>query len=115
MLSVEGGTRVTQLTEELKAVPREENRWFAQTIPDVVELTTLRVQEELAVSGDLDKATRIPVAERLSAAGSFTHHGRRLHRQRPAAARPIHTTRAAFEAGGIGFAHVREIVTARQA
>jgi hypothetical protein len=114
MLLVEGGTRVTQLAEGLRAVPREQNRQFAQTISDVVELSTLRVQEELAVSGDLDKAARIPVIEvslllnvSRTMAGVYIDNGLQLHDR-------FHQTRAAFEAGDIGFTHVREIVTALQ-
>ncbi|MGK9272860.1 HNH endonuclease [Williamsia muralis] len=115
MLLVEGGTRVTQLAEGLRTVPREENRRFAQTIADVVELATLRVNEELAVSGDLDKAARIPVVEvsmlldvSRTMAGVYIDNGLQLRDR-------FHQTRAAFEAGDIGFTHVREIVTALQA
>ena len=114
MLLVEGGTRVTQLAEGLRSVPREENRRFAQTIGDVVELATLRVQEELAVSGDLDKAARIPVIEvslllniSRTMAGVYIDNGLQLRDR-------FHQTRAAFEEGDIGFTHVREIVTALQ-
>ena len=114
MLLVEGGTRVTQLAEGLRAVPREENRRFAQTIAEVVELATLRVQEELAISGDLDKAARIPVVElsmlldvSRTMAGVYIDNGLQLRDR-------FHQTRAAFEAGDIGFTHVREIVTALQ-
>ncbi|PHV65220.1 HNH endonuclease signature motif containing protein [Williamsia muralis] len=114
MALVEGGTRVTQLAEGLRTVPREENRRFAQTIADVVELATLRVQEELAISGDLDKAARIPVVEvsllldvSRTMAGIFIDNGLQLRDR-------FHQTRAAFEAGDIGFTHVREIVTAVQ-
>ncbi|MGY3552063.1 hypothetical protein [Williamsia sp. R60] len=85
MLLVEGGTRVTQLAEGLRTVPREENRRFAQTIADVVELATLRVNEELAISGDLDKAARIPVVEvsllldvSRTMAGVYIDNGRQL-------------------------------------
>ncbi|WP_051406410.1 HNH endonuclease signature motif containing protein [Williamsia sp. D3] len=115
MLLVEGGTRVTQLAEGLRTVPREENRRFAQTIADVVELASLRVNEELAVSGDLDKAARIPVIEvsmllnvSRTMAGVYIDNGLQLRDR-------FHQTRAAFEAGDIGFTHVREIVTALQA
>ena len=114
MLLVEGGTRVTQLAEGLRTVPREENRRFAQTIADVVELATLRVNEELAISGDLDKAARIPVIEvslllnvSRTMAGVYIDNGLQLRDR-------FHQTRAAFEAGDIGFTHVREIVTALQ-
>jgi len=95
-------------------VPREENRRFAQVIADVVELATLRVQEELAVSGDLDKAARIPVVEvsmlldvSRTMAGVYIDNGLQLRDR-------FHGTRTAFEAGDIGFTHVREIVTALQ-
>ncbi|MGK9270645.1 HNH endonuclease [Williamsia muralis] len=115
MLLVEGGTRVTQLAEDLRAVPREVNRRFARTIADVVELATLRVHEELAVSGDLDKAARIPVVEvsllldiSRTMAGVYIDNGLQLRDR-------FHGTRAAFEEGDIGFTHVREIVTALQA
>ena len=114
MLLVEGGTRAIQLAEDLRTVPREVNRRFARTIADVVELATLRVHEELAVSGDLDKAGRIPVVEvsllldiSRTMAGVYIDNGLQLRDR-------FHGTRAAFEEGDIGFAHVREIVTALQ-
>ena len=115
MLLVEGGTRAIQLAEDLRTVPRELNRRFARTIADVVELATLRVHEELAVSGDLDKAARIPVVEvslllgvSRTMAGVYIDNG--LQRRDR-----FHQTRAAFQAGDIAFTHVREIVTALQA
>ncbi|WP_051721502.1 MULTISPECIES: HNH endonuclease signature motif containing protein [Actinomycetes] len=114
MLLVEGGTRAIQLAEDLRTVPREVNRRFAQTIADVVELATLRVHEELAVSGDLDKAARIPVVEvsllldiSRTMAGVYIDNGLQLRDR-------FHGTRAAFAEGDIGFTHVREIVTALQ-
>ena len=114
MMLVEGGNRITQLAEDLLLVPREENRRFARKIADVVELADLRVQEELAISGNLDKAARIPVAEvsmlldiSRTMAGIYIDNGLQLRDR-------FHNTRAAFEAGDIGFTHVREIVTALQ-
>jgi hypothetical protein len=114
MMLIEGGTRVAQLAEDLAAVPREVNRRMAATIADVVELATLRVQDELAVSGDLDKASRIPVAEvtmlldvSRTMAGIYIGNGLQLRDR-------FHHTRIAFDAGDISFAHVREIVTALQ-
>jgi hypothetical protein len=114
MMLIEGGTRVTQLAEDLAAVPREVNRRMAATIADVVELATLRVQEELAISGNLDKASRIPVVEvstlldiSRTMAGIYIDNGLQLRDR-------FHHTQAAFDAGDISFAHVREIVTALQ-
>ncbi|WP_051406694.1 HNH endonuclease signature motif containing protein [Williamsia sp. D3] len=114
MLLVEGGTRAIQLAEDLRTVPREVNRRFARTIADVVELATLRVNEELAISGDLDKAARIPVVEvsllldiSRTMAGVYIDNGLQLRDR-------FHGTRAAFAEGDIGFTHVREIVTALQ-
>ncbi|MCK0517712.1 HNH endonuclease signature motif containing protein [Williamsia sp. DF01-3] len=101
------------MAEDLRTVPRELNRRFARTIADVVELATLRVREELAVSGDLDKAARIPVVEvsllgvSRTMAGVYIDNGLQLRDR-------FHETRAAFEEGDIGFTHVREIVTALQ-
>jgi thymidine phosphorylase len=114
MMLVEGGTRVTQLAQDLAAVPREVNRRMAATITDVVELATLRVHEELEISGNLDKASRISVVEASmlldvsrTMAGVYIDNGLQLRDR-------LRHTRAAFEAGDISFAHVREIVTALQ-
>jgi hypothetical protein len=114
MMLVEGGTRVTQLAEDLAAVPREVNRRMAATITDVVELATLRVHEELEISGNLDKASRIPVVEvsmlldiSRTMAGVYIDNGLQLRDR-------FHHTQTAFDAGDISFAHVREIITALQ-
>jgi hypothetical protein len=102
------------LAQDLAAVPREVNRRMAATITDVVELATLRVHEELEISGNLDKASRIPVVEvsmlldiSRTMAGVYIDNGLQLRDR-------FHHTQAAFDAGDISFAHVREIITALQ-
>jgi hypothetical protein len=114
MMLVEGGTRVTQSAQDLAAAPREVNRRMAATITDVVELATLRVHEELEISGNLDKASRIPVVEvsmlldiSRTMAGVYIDNGLQLRDR-------FHHTQTAFDAGDISFAHVREIITALQ-